>query len=277
MQKVENLVLLLLLALPLVGIFLTENNPPVRSLSTAKAQVTCRSGTCYLLMQESNYILRLQNLLSYPAHVGDRVITLGEGTEAEIIFPDDSRLILRDTSLTSVQKGRGSVIRDLNKNTEDFQASPLEEEGDIPVKKIVYVGEIPLEVLRPIPGSEIISLNDEASIKVVVKKSKIKDESKGDFQSWEIFKEDNSVDPPRFNVVNTFKLNPTKIDNIYEANLQIRSKGELIFVPQGYSPAMAYNGFRITLKDRSALADSIGDLLDNYDERKAKPLEIKTE
>ena len=60
-----------------------------------------------------------------------------------------------------------------------------------------------------------------------------------------------------------------------EARVELSKDGKYVFAPQGLDPRIPANGFQITLNSPNNLEYRIQDLLDNYEDRKDKPIEIR--
>jgi|GEM_PF-1935263 len=283
MSLLDSLIMGFFLLAPLIAIFYLKTFPSEvkRTHEGAKAQLRCLTGKCFLMPQESLFATPLVNLKGQGAFVGDRVMTLGEGSELEIIFPDTSKLILRNTSLLSIQKGRGTLLRELEKGFESDPADPNSKDDtkEQKAQSIIYVGNLPVEVLYPTPNSEIIPESFPASIRVsfrIADQITATENNQKEllFNEWTLYSLDKEFKPT---LVDKFTFTEGSIPNHYSQKIIIKRTGLFLLAPSGLDAGLSYNGFRFSVFDRSQLESKIQDLLDNYDSSKDKPLEIRQE
>lgn len=278
-DKLEYLLMALLCLTP-IGIYFTLPKAEVETHSEFNANVNCLVGKCYVLRGNSIFLERISIQSPLLVPVGDILITLEDNTEAEVIFPDSSKLIQRGNSILEIKKGRASLIKDLNKQTPGMDSSDEKKDLKVPIQKVVYVGKIPLEVLQPQPGSEIIPLNDKKSFKMVLRRPPNLTANSGnsdEFKRWKIYLVDEKDGKIRFEPIKTIELVQISGSETWGAEISVDQLGELALVPEKLDPAIPNNGFRITLLPRSSLSEGIESLLENYEERRDKPLEIRSQ
>ncbi|MEO5668186.1 MAG: hypothetical protein ABIR96_09025, partial [Bdellovibrionota bacterium] len=116
-RSVMDIIALVVLTVsPLSLLYFMPVRIPTRTLSLPEAQLRCLKGKCFLLGQETKILMKLPLLVPVRGFFRDKVLTLGTNSELEIIFPDKSKLLQRNTSLLEIQKGRGALLRELEKD-----------------------------------------------------------------------------------------------------------------------------------------------------------------
>jgi len=265
---------------PLLGLLFFSGTKEARPLNKSQASVTCLKGRCLLLPQESLYFITLTPLTPTLAFEGDQAVTLDKNSEIEITFPDQSKLIQRNTALIKIQKGRESLLRNINKDTENFNSSDPSQKEKIQEHSIIYVGDLPLEVLQPKPGTEIISSTRPMNLRIVIRtgtklSASTKDESLDIV--WQVYQVDNATGETKLNPLSTFKFETTSDESIKEAIIQLTENGKYLFAPKSLDPRIGANGFQLSLSTDSELSEKISDLIDNYDDRKDQPIEIRSQ
>ena len=271
--------LALMIALTVAPLVLLKKLPQgqlPRAVNAPEAQLRCLKGRCFLLPQESTILLKLPLLVPIRGYFKDKVITLENDSELEIIFPDKSKLIQRNTSLLEIQKGRGSLLRDLEKDPESSGASADSSKKAQAPQSIIYVGNLPIEVLYPLTDSNIIPETFPAKLRVtfrIAPQLQSLDKSQdNEFKFWTLHRLSQDEAP---RAVLDFEFHESAIPRHYTSELTIPMPGTYLLTPKGLDPGQSSNGFKLKVTDRSQLGDRILDLLDNYETFKDKPLEIR--
>ncbi len=254
-------------------------DPEPRALRQPEAELRCLKGTCFVLPQEGNILLRLPVLKTVKGYFLDKVLTMDENSELEIVFPDKSKLIIRNTSLLEIQKGRGSVLRELERGSNSLpqETDPSKPKEQAP-QSIIYVGNLPIEILYPLSGSEVIPESFPAKLRVTFRAApqlqSLEDSSGTDFSAWNLYKISVNA-PPRY--IREFRFETGQIPRHYSTELVVDEAGEYLLTPKGLDPGLSYNGFRLRVSHPKELGTRIQDLLDNYETSQDKPLELRSE
>jgi hypothetical protein len=277
-SKIDLALMIALTVAPLALLGKLPEGQKTRLVNAPEAQLRCLKGRCFLLPQESTILMKLPLLVPVRGFFKDKVITLGNDSELEIIFPDKSKLLQRNTSLLEIQKGRGSLLRELEKDPESSggSADPTKKE-QVP-QSIIYVGNLPIEVLYPLTDSDIIPETFPAKLRVtfrIAPQLQSLDKSQdNEFKFWTLHRLSQDEAP---RAVVDFEFFESEIPRHYTSELTIPMPGYYLLTPKGLDPSQSSNGFKLKVTDRSQLGNKIQDLLDNYDASKDKPLEIRQE
>jgi hypothetical protein len=278
-NSIDVALMLALTLAPLSLLWAIPDSSKPRNLPRPEAVLRCLKGTCFLLAQESSVLMKLPVLRPVRGYFLDTVLTMDKNSELEIIFPDKSKLILRNVSLLKIQKGRGSVLRELERGSEPLTAEqgPNTVEQQAP-QSIIYVANLPVEILYPLAGSEIIPESFptqlQISFRIAAQLQTSEDSSDTDFSTWTAYLlRDGEVPLSLGDIL----FRESQIPRHYSAEFRVEEPGNYLLVPKGLDPSVSQNGFRLKLGDRAELGSRILDLLDNYDDLKKKPLEFRTD
>jgi hypothetical protein len=278
LQVVDYPIVLALVLAPLFLLqWMPEQKATPRLLDLPVAKLRCLSGLCFLKRQENAVIELIPALQSRQAFLDDVAITLDEGSELELTFPDGGLLLLKATSLLRIQPGMGSLLQDLAKDTPGYDASEDMEKAGKPPASIIYVGNLPIEVLYPLPGTEIVARSFPMKLRMAFRvAARLKSESavpkaEDDFLKWNLILDPQST----ARNLGTLLFEQQGDENLYHVDLELKESGFYTLAPPGSSGSAGQGSVGFKVIDSASMADKINSLLEEVEKEGIGEVEIR--
>lgn len=279
LEAVDYPIVLALLLAPLLLLkWLPEQLPTPRLMDLPVAQLRCLSGLCFLKRQENAVLEIIPPPGTRQAYIDDVAMTLDEGAEMELTFPDGGLLLLKSTSLLRIQPGMGSLLQDLAKDTPGYEASEEVTEDGKPPASIIYVGNLPIEILYPLPGAEIVARSFPTQLRVAFRVAgKLKSGSavaapaSKDFLNWALIINPQASSRP---------LDPVPFErlgeeNLYQADIVIKEAGFYLLAPPGAETTDGQGSVGFKVIDSAGMTDKLNSLLDEVEKEGTGEVEIR--
>lgn len=238
-RRADVVVAAALVVVPLLLMLAVPGPNFTRKLQKPEATLRCLKGTCFLLPQETLILKKLPARTRIAALQGDKVLAL-EDSELEIVFPDSSKLIQRNNSLTRIESNRATMLRSTLRKSN----SPATKQ-----QAVIRIGSSVIEILYPLADSEIVPetfpLHFSITFRVQSSTDKIDAQT---FDHWVLYL--SSADKAPISL-REFRFSPTQIPHHYTSQLSIEEPGTYLLSPKGLDPKHEDQGFRLRISTPS--------------------------
>ncbi len=276
----EGAMIALLTALPITAYFITPvKQVPRHKQNEDEVTVSCKQGLCYLQKQESSYIELVPVNQPRRAYIGDRTITVGNGTQLQIIFSDQSQIYQNDSTVLSVTRGRqDTLLTRESKDDEESQggsASAANAAGDgegSGSSKLLYIGNQYVEILHPLPNAEIVSQGFPMKLHVVIRAPKAANNK--EFLSWMLYIE-NTKDNTKLPLTN-YEMKATPNTDELHTELTLDKEGSYYFTPVGSDLSNTKSLLNFKIHTTANMENQIKSLINSYDEKPNTGIEVRS-
>lgn len=247
---------------------------PAGPAKAGRVTVECARGNCWLRPQGSLSLYRLPPFRPVEAFMGDEAMTLGEGSSLVVNFQEESgELRLANTGVIRIAKGQ----QDVSVNDPAPSAgggAGLAAQVATP-SSLVYVGEIPIKIVSPAPGTPIVATVFPARIHLAFLLERLTPESLAKLTQWSVVAFDEKDRPSRLQSLSTGHTEPPVGGASFFADFEITQPGRYALVPAGMDMTEANLQFRFEVKGADALEEQLTNLLQGVSSDSNQQMEIR--